>query len=165
MPESNSNKPPRRYPYDARIPLDKLDTVIHTPVLSLEQLNRISVVRETLLEVDGNPMEDWISTFRKDAHPNREIAIWELIADAYRRSTAGRTFQLEAKKELFSFLLALTCGPAKEAYRCQKWKATSINDRDRAYGEYLKVNRERGNSGQTWQPIRVREKKSGGFNG
>jgi hypothetical protein len=38
-------------------------------------------------------------------HPDREIAIWERIADAYTRYCSGRNLSAEAKRDIFQVLL------------------------------------------------------------
>jgi len=50
-------------------------------------LKRASALEPVFADVYPVTHEKWIEGFRRDAHPEREIAIWEQIAVAYTRSS------------------------------------------------------------------------------
>src|SRR4051812_46034993 len=58
---------------------------IRHEALTENQLARIRALHATFAEVDPNPLEKWIDDFKRDADPDRELAVWERMARAYRR--------------------------------------------------------------------------------
>lgn len=74
-------------------------------------LRRIRAFKEILAEVDTTPLADVIDDFRRDVHPEREIAVWEHIANAYQLFLAAHpTAGLLAKHAAFSVLLTASLG-------------------------------------------------------
>ena len=74
------------------------------------ELPRALIERAKALEpvfADVYPVthEKWLEGFRRDVHPEREIAIWEQIAVAFTQFTAGRSVSLEIRREAFALLL------------------------------------------------------------
>jgi hypothetical protein len=51
--------------------------------LSSEQIEKIKWAKDILKEHDKRTLEETVGSFMKDAHPDREIAIWEFIGLAY----------------------------------------------------------------------------------
>ncbi len=102
--------------------------------LSAEQLKRIAAVREMLGDVDTSPLEQWVDDFKRDADPDRELAIWEAMARAYVRCTADRNWPLEKRKELFGILLVGSGAPPDEALAHLKLKTVSEAEAREALG-------------------------------
>lgn len=73
--------------------------------LTEEQLKRITVIQQTFAEVDPTPLQGWIEDFKRDHDPDREIIIWEIMADAYERYLRKHSLRFEQKKEVFGILL------------------------------------------------------------
>ena len=67
-------------------------------------------IQETLAEVEPRTVEQWEDGFRRDHHPDREIATWLHIAAVYHRFTKSGpglpTLSLEDKREVFTVCLA-----------------------------------------------------------
>lgn len=51
--------------------------------LTPKQKARIKVIHEVFLEVFPATLEESFDDFRRDMHPDREIAIWESMAKTY----------------------------------------------------------------------------------
>jgi hypothetical protein len=69
-------------------------------------VERIKILKGTLTEIFPQTLEEWIDGFRMDMHPEREISIWENMADKYVRllKIHSRTTQ-EERREMFGSLL------------------------------------------------------------
>jgi hypothetical protein len=72
--------------------------------LTQDQLARISRLQQTLIEADGSSLQQWTDDFSKDRDPEREIVIWEAIADAYEKYCSGHSLTLAGKKEVLAIL-------------------------------------------------------------
>jgi hypothetical protein len=66
---------------------------------------RIRVLEPVFAEVYPLTHEAWLDGFQRDAHPEREIALWETMAAAYQSYTGKRSLSLDARKEVFGLLL------------------------------------------------------------
>lgn len=77
--------------------------------LSPELTERIKKVWEATKDVQNNDLDTMISTFCMDMFPEREIAIWELIAKMFTRHAPAEG-KLE-REELFTFFLECTMSP------------------------------------------------------
>jgi hypothetical protein len=78
---------------------------IRHETLTEKLLERVRYLQSVFREVDPTPVEKWIEDFRRDANPDREIAIWEGMAKPYELFTASREMSLEAKKEAYGVVL------------------------------------------------------------
>ncbi len=78
--------------------------------LTAAQLERIRELRQTFKDVDSSSLEKWIDDFRRDADPDREIVIWERMAQAYRTYSSHRQLSQAAKADLFGVLLMRSGG-------------------------------------------------------
>jgi hypothetical protein len=83
----------------------------HAP-LSPDVRSRLEEIRAALSEVHSLPLDAWEDGFRRDAHPEREIALWLHTARAYERLTTQRLGNLKPahKHILFKVLLAAMSG-------------------------------------------------------
>src|SRR5512145_179227 len=73
--------------------------------LSPRQMERIHKLRDALAEVERSPIEKWVDNFKRDADPDRELAVWEKIADGYTRYCSKRPLSIGAKEDVFQLLL------------------------------------------------------------
>jgi hypothetical protein len=96
--------------------------------LQEDQLLRIKTLQQTFAEVDQSPLDEWIDNFKRNADPNREIMIWERIAEAYTRYCSQHPLTVEAKKEVHSILLTRSMVSEEEAIKQIKLKLLTIAD-------------------------------------
>lgn len=75
-----------------------------------EVLIRIRLVRAALLGVYGHSMEFWVRGFLHDAHPTREVEIWERLAAAYLEYVQYRNPPSSARASAFKYLLSIING-------------------------------------------------------
>lgn len=126
-----SQEPERR-----EIPLKNLTTRVWTPYLTLEQMVRLAGIRDTFQDVLPKNTDDWIDSFRRDAMVDRELGVWERMGVAYARYLAERPQNEAGRKEVLSWLLALTMYTKAEAVHVQTWNVLSAKDHDLLYDYY-----------------------------
>jgi len=56
--------------------------------------------------------EQWEDGFRRDTNPEKEIAVWLRIADAFEHFTEGRQLFQDQRKDIFDVLLSLATNGA-----------------------------------------------------
>lgn len=78
-------------------------------VLPFNLVSRVRLIRAALIEVHNHSIDYWIDGFRRDAHPSREIRIWEHVAACYLEYVAMSTLLPEQRKDVFRMLTALSC--------------------------------------------------------
>src|SRR5262249_47810782 len=94
----------------------KIENIKRNPTFRHETLpasliERIRNFTAILAEVLDTPFEEVIDEFRRDAHPEREVEVWERIAQYYQEATASQPdLSREDKKEIFSVLLKKSMG-------------------------------------------------------
>jgi hypothetical protein len=80
-------------------------------VLPDDFLQRVRAYKEILREVDNVALDEVIDDFRRDAHPEREIAVWERIAHTYALFLSHNpTDNLAVKRDIFSVVLMASLG-------------------------------------------------------
>ena len=95
--------------------------------LSDEFIDRVKRFKGTLADVDGTSLEETIDNFKRDTHPEEELAIWERIANAYQLFLSHNpTTDLAIKKEIFAVLLAASMG-ADDWSNIKKLNSDQIN--------------------------------------
>jgi hypothetical protein len=84
----------------------ELNEIVHDS-LTTEQLNDIKIIQGVFSEVLSSSLDETINNFKKDQHPDKEIAAWLKMADAYQRFTlrADSAIGLDKKKEAFELIL------------------------------------------------------------
>jgi len=82
--------------------------------LSPEQTMAIADIQKTLIDVDILPLEEWLDGFRRDADPDREIAVWQRIAKVYSDFLKDRRVTADYKKEVFKVLVASSMMPREQ---------------------------------------------------
>ncbi|MFN7289881.1 MAG: hypothetical protein ACK5YR_09105 [Pirellula sp.] len=73
--------------------------------LTDEQTERIKVLQQTFVEIDGQTIDQWIDSFKRDLNPDKELAIWERMARAYTAFCHSRELSLDEKKEAYKIVL------------------------------------------------------------
>jgi hypothetical protein len=85
--------------------------------LSTGQLKRITKLHDTFREVDPTPLEKWLDDFKRDQHPDREIQIYEGMAEAYTAYCASRNLSIDAKREAYQVVLLRSGTPDEEVMK------------------------------------------------
>ena len=74
-------------------------------------VRRITAFKEILAEVDNMSLEEVLDDFRRDAHPEKEVAVWERLASTYQLFLQHNpTDDIAVKHEVFSILLMTSLG-------------------------------------------------------
>ncbi len=90
--------------------IDKLEEgpIRHT-TLPEDFIRRVRAMKATLAEVDQSPLAEILDDFKRDAHPERELVIWERIASTYELFVSHEGIvDLPTKKEILSVLLGVS---------------------------------------------------------
>ena len=104
--------------------------------LSPNQMERIYKLRDTLAEVEHSSIEKWVDNFKRDANPDKELAIWERIADGYARYCSNRLLSIEAKKDVFQLLLLRSMAPEQEVLNQVKLKTLTVDEAKETLKEF-----------------------------
>ena len=104
--------------------------------LSSGQMERIHKLRDTLAEVHHSPLEKWIDDFKRDADPDKELAVWERIADGYTRYCSRKPLSVEAKKDVFQLLLLRSMASEQEVLNHIKLKTLTIDEAKETLREF-----------------------------
>lgn len=75
----------------------------------------LRILESALREVHPLSVEQWEDHFRRDAHPQREIASWRRIVDAYGRESASPSLNLNQKRDIFQLIVACANGDRAHA--------------------------------------------------
>jgi hypothetical protein len=81
------------------------DRPLRHPPFDVEVRALLTTMWDALADVLHMTLEEWEHGFRKDTHPEREIAIWLNIVEAYQHFTAGRPLGLGQKKDIFAVIM------------------------------------------------------------
>jgi hypothetical protein len=74
--------------------------------LTSEQIEKIKNIHATFTEVDKSSLEQTITDFKRDLHPEDEIEIWIQMANAYKGYLSKNKKNLDEKKEVFKLILS-----------------------------------------------------------
>lgn len=96
--------------------------------LSDEQRTRIKSLQKTFSEVDGQSVEQWNNSFRRDENPEREIKVWERLAKAYVKYCSRRRLPIETRKEIYKVLLLRSMSPPGYVLKELELKRLSESD-------------------------------------
>jgi hypothetical protein len=85
--------------------------------LNQEQIERITKIQSVFSEVYPISLEQTIINFKRNLDPDKEIAVWLVMADAYEKYLARQkdSLDLPAKKEVFKLVLLRSMKPDSEA--------------------------------------------------
>lgn len=73
-------------------------------------IGRIRLIRAALLAAYPLTMEQWIDGFKRDAHPTKEVEIWEHIAAAYLEVIQYKSLTTEESGAVFAYFLVAASG-------------------------------------------------------
>lgn len=90
--------------------------------LSDSLVAKIKHFQSVFAEVDPTPLDKWIEDFRRDAHPENEISIYEDMAAAYESYTRGRVLSLDVKRDVYSIVLLRSGAPEDQVLQHAKLK-------------------------------------------
>jgi hypothetical protein len=99
-------------------------------------MERIHKLRGALAEVYHSPIEKWVDNFKRDADPDKELAVWEKIADSYTRYCSKRLLSIEAKKDVFQLLLLRSMASEKEVLNHIKLKTLTVAEAKETMKEF-----------------------------
>ncbi|OXA75389.1 hypothetical protein B0A65_21880 [Flavobacterium frigidimaris] len=83
--------------------------------LTSEQIEKIKNIHATFAEVDKSSLEQTITDFKRDLHPQDEIEIWMQMAKAYEAYLSKNKKNLNEKKEIFRLILSRSMMNSEEA--------------------------------------------------
>lgn len=66
---------------------------------------RIKAFKKILHEVETAPLQETLDAFLHDMHPEREVAVWEWIAEEYQKKTMGKPRSFSEKMRIYTNLL------------------------------------------------------------
>ena len=104
--------------------------------LSPKQMERIYKLRDSLAEVEHSPIEKWVDNFKRDANPDKELAVWERIADGYTRYCSKRPLSIEAKEDVFQLLLLRSMASEREVLNHVKLKNLTVDEAKETLKEF-----------------------------
>lgn len=82
---------------------------IRQTVLPKDFIVRVQKIKEVLKEVETSSLEEIISNFQRDLHPEKELLIWEAIANSYKINTdRNQNWSISQKRTAFKELLGAT---------------------------------------------------------
>ena len=120
--------------------LAELDSLKPGPIrpqeLSPKQMERIHKLRDALAEVERSPIEKWVDNFKQDADPDRELAVWEKIAEGYTRYCSKRPLSIEAKEDVFQLLLLRSMASEQEVVNRIKLKTLTFDEAKETLQEF-----------------------------
>jgi hypothetical protein len=96
--------------------------------LTADQLRRLRMLQAAFAEVDPTPLEKWVDDFKRDRDPDREIRIYEAMAQAYVAYGRGRNLSLSAKKDVYRVVLLRSGAPEAEVLKHLELKELSLAD-------------------------------------
>lgn len=73
-------------------------------------INSVEEIEKLLDDVYNQAMDEWLDGFYRDLTPEREIAIWQLIAKIYRKHADQLNAELEVRQAIFETTLAAANG-------------------------------------------------------
>ena len=92
-----------------KISLDKLKQgPIRHASFDVDRKDRIANIKNRLSEVDDKSMEEWEDGFRRDMNPDKEIALFDVIADIFSQFTQDQGFSQKVKKNIYYALVLMT---------------------------------------------------------
>lgn len=86
----------------------KMGPPVHE-TLPFPLVSRVRLLRAALLHVYPHSMEYWMDGFRGDAHPSREVRIWEHVSSCYLEYVSMVELSKKQHKDVFNILSAWSC--------------------------------------------------------
>ena len=109
--------------------------------LSNQQVDRIRAFKDILAEHDRTTLEQAVENFRRDAHPEGEIRLWERIAVVYRDELSERPSANAAERALiFRTLFACSFGATDVGSATAiDPQVAGLTNADRVIGRFLQA--------------------------
>ncbi|TGE28930.1 hypothetical protein [Hymenobacter metallicola] len=109
--------------------------------LTAAQVEKITKIQATFEEVYPVSLEETLTDFKRDQHPDREIAVWLSMAEAYEKYLANqhRPLHLAAKKEVYSLLLMRSMMPTEKVLADASLKVLSRQEAQAVLALYSTV--------------------------
>lgn len=123
-----------------------------TSEISIEDLSRGAIVHDSLTtkqtkdierihrvfsEVNATSLKETIDNFKSDRNPDREIAIWSGMADAYERFTLNKHIEeYDKKMEAFQLLLVRSMMTEEEIIQKMEFSYLSADDVKEIFSYY-----------------------------
>jgi hypothetical protein len=99
--------------------------IVHDSLTS-EQMEKVKRIQKTFEEVYPTSLEETVTNFKRDQHPDKEITIWLNMATAYEKYIRKYPRADSAKKkEAFQLILLRSMMPDQEAVQEAKLKMLS----------------------------------------
>jgi hypothetical protein len=84
---------------------------IRHPVLPDDFIERIKAFKKILGDADNASLEQTIDNFKRDTHPENELAIWERIASTFQMFLSHNpTADAAIRKDILSVLIGASTG-------------------------------------------------------
>jgi hypothetical protein len=96
--------------------------------LNTAQMRRIKTLHQTFQEVDPSSFDQWVQDFKRDQDPEREIRLYEGMAEAYRSYCSGKNLTLSAKQDVYQVVLLRSGAPDKEVLPRLNLKTLTVED-------------------------------------
>jgi hypothetical protein len=97
-------------------------------LLTDSQMERVRRLQQTFADVDPSPLGKWVDDFKRDVNPERELRIYEGMADAYRAYCDGRKLSSQAKSDVYQVVLLRSGAPDAEVLPRLKLSELSVSD-------------------------------------
>jgi len=99
------------------------------PPLSEDLVARIRAFKAILGDAEPSTVEETLVNMSTDAHPEREVAVWERIARAYRDEVAARNVEdPERRGAIFGVLLLASMGMGEREIVSSNPKLKTVPD-------------------------------------
>jgi len=92
------------------------------------QMGRLRELQRTFAEVDPSSLDKWVEDFERDHDPEREIRIYEGMAEAFRSYCNGRNLSSRAKADVYQVVLLRSGAPDAEVLPRLKLSELSLSD-------------------------------------
>jgi len=126
--------------FNERIETEKLKPgPVRHETLTPQQIERLRKLQAALAEVDDSPLEKWIDDFRHDADPDREIAVFEAIAQGYQAFCSSRFRTVAQKQDVFGLLLERSGTTEEDVLAHRKLKVLTPEEAREALSYYKKA--------------------------
>jgi hypothetical protein len=110
--------------------------VVHDS-LTTEQMEKVKRIQKTFEEVYPASLEETVTDFKRDQHPDKEITIWLNMASAYEKYIRKYPGVDSVKKqEAFQLILLRSMMPDQEAVNEAKLKVLSLEEINELLSNY-----------------------------
>ncbi|MEO8255531.1 MAG: hypothetical protein ABI554_14210 [Flavobacterium sp.] len=113
----------------------RINEVVHDSLTS-EQIEKIKTIHNIFAEVDKSSLEQTITDFKRDLHPDNEIEIWLQMANAYKNYLSKNSKNLEEKKEIFKLILCRSMMNTEKAIENSDLKYLNKEDAEEVLSFY-----------------------------